>query len=40
MMKGDYGTAIDIEKKQVEDVVTHALAINVDDDLRGGLAAM
>ena len=39
MMAGDYGTAMDIAKKQVEDGA-HVLDINVDDGLLDGLAAM
>mmetsp|Transcript_11469 Transcript_11469/g.19060 ORF Transcript_11469/g.19060 Transcript_11469/m.19060 type:complete len:1422 (-) Transcript_11469:114-4379(-) len=39
MMKGDYGTAMDIAKKQVEDGA-HVLDINVDDGMLDGLAAM
>jgi 5-methyltetrahydrofolate--homocysteine methyltransferase len=39
MMAGDYGTAMDIAKKQVEDGA-HVLDINVDDGMLDGLAAM
>ena len=39
MMAGDYGTAMDIAKKQVEDGA-HVIDINVDDGLLDGLAAM
>ena len=39
MMKGDYGTAMDIAKQQVEDGA-HVIDINVDDGLLDGLAAM
>mmetsp|Transcript_2486 Transcript_2486/g.3653 ORF Transcript_2486/g.3653 Transcript_2486/m.3653 type:complete len:1363 (+) Transcript_2486:159-4247(+) len=39
MMNGDYGTAMDIAKKQVEDGA-HVIDINVDDGLLDGLAAM
>jgi len=39
MMKGDYGTAMDIAKKQVEDGA-HVIDINVDDGMLDGLAAM
>ena len=39
MMAGDYATAMDIAKKQVEDGA-HVLDINVDDGLLDGLAAM
>ena len=39
MMKGDYGAAMDIAKKQVEDGA-HVIDINVDDGLLDGLAAM
>ena len=39
MMKGDYGTAMDIAKKQIEDGA-HVIDINVDDGLLDGLAAM
>ena len=39
MMKGDYATAMDIAKKQVEDGA-HVIDINVDDGLLDGLAAM
>jgi 5-methyltetrahydrofolate--homocysteine methyltransferase len=39
MMKGDYGAAMDIAKKQVEDGA-HVIDINVDDGMLDGLAAM
>ena len=39
MMAGDYGTAMYIAKKQVEDGA-HVIDINVDDDILDGLAAM
>ena len=39
MMAGDYATAMDIAKKQVEDGA-HVIDINVDDGLLDGLAAM
>mmetsp|Transcript_11071 Transcript_11071/g.18227 ORF Transcript_11071/g.18227 Transcript_11071/m.18227 type:complete len:2000 (-) Transcript_11071:90-6089(-) len=39
MMSGDYATAMDIAKKQVEDGA-HVLDINVDDGMLDGLAAM
>jgi hypothetical protein len=40
MMKGDYGAAMDIAKKQVEDGA-HAMDINVvDDGMLDGLSAM
>jgi 5-methyltetrahydrofolate--homocysteine methyltransferase len=39
MMAGDYGTAMDIAKKQVEDGA-HVIDINVDDGMLDGLAAM
>ena len=39
MMAGDYATAMDIAKKQVEDGA-HVLDINVDDGMLDGLAAM
>jgi 5-methyltetrahydrofolate--homocysteine methyltransferase len=39
MMAGDYGAAMDIAKKQVEDGA-HVIDINVDDGLLDGLAAM
>lgn len=39
MMSGDYGTAMDIAKKQVEDGA-HVIDINVDDGLLDGVAAM
>jgi len=39
MMKGDYATAMDIAKKQVEDGA-HVIDINVDDGMLDGLAAM
>jgi len=39
MMSGDYGTAMDIAKKQVEDGA-HVIDINVDDGMLDGLAAM
>eukprot|EP00934_Nitzschia_sp_Nitz4_P004784 Nitzschia sp. Nitz4//scaffold86_size83305//70770//74855//NITZ4_005273-RA/size83305-processed-gene-0.109-mRNA-1//-1//CDS//3329559283//4774//frame0 len=39
MMAGDYGSAMDIAKKQVEDGA-HVIDINVDDGLLDGLAAM
>ena len=39
MMKGDYGAAMDVAKKQVEDGA-HVIDINVDDGLLDGLAAM
>jgi len=39
MMKGDYGTAMDIAKKQVTDGA-HVIDINVDDGMLDGLAAM
>ena len=39
MMAGDYATAMDIAKKQVEDGA-HVIDINVDDGMLDGLAAM
>ena len=39
MMAGDYGTAMDIAKQQVEDGA-HVIDINVDDGMLDGLAAM
>jgi len=39
MMAGDYATAMDIAKKQVEDGA-HVIDINVDDGLLDGVAAM
>jgi len=39
MMAGDYGSAMDIAKKQVEDGA-HVIDINVDDGMLDGLAAM
>ena len=39
MMAGDYGAAMDIAKKQVEDGA-HVIDINVDDGMLDGLAAM
>jgi len=39
MMAGDYGTAMDIAKKQVVDGA-HVIDINVDDGMLDGLAAM
>ena len=39
MMAGDYGSAMDIAKKQVEDGA-HVIDINVDDGMRDSLAAM
>ncbi|GMH97023.1 hypothetical protein TL16_g13333, partial [Triparma laevis f. inornata] len=39
MMKGDYGAAMDIAKKQVEDGA-HVIDINVDDGMLDGVAAM
>jgi len=39
MMKGDYATAMDIAKKQVEDGA-HVIDINVDDGMLDGVAAM
>lgn len=39
MMAGNYGSAMDIAKKQVEDGA-HVIDINVDDGLLDGLAAM
>jgi len=39
MMAGDYGTAMDIAKKQVEDGA-HVIDINVDDGMLDGVAAM
>jgi len=39
MMAGNYGTAMDIAKKQVEDGA-HVLDINVDDGMLDGIAAM
>jgi 5-methyltetrahydrofolate--homocysteine methyltransferase len=39
MMAGDYGTAMDIAKKQIEDGA-HVIDINVDDGMLDGLAAM
>ena len=39
MMKGDYSTAMDIAKKQVEDGA-HVIDINVDDGMLDGMAAM
>ena len=39
MMSGDYATAMDIAKKQVEDGA-HVLDINVDDGMLDGVAAM
>jgi len=39
MMKGDYGSAMDIAKAQVEDGA-HVIDINVDDGMLDGLAAM
>ena len=39
MMKGDYASAMDIAKKQVEDGA-HVIDINVDDGMLDGLAAM
>lgn len=38
-MSGDYGTAMDIAKKQVEDGA-HVIDINVDDGMLDGLAAV
>merc|ERR1719491_1140419 len=39
MMAGNYGTAMDIAKKQVEDGA-HVIDINVDDGMLDGIAAM
>ena len=39
MMAGDYGSAMDIAKKQVEDGA-HVIDINVDDGMLDGVAAM
>jgi 5-methyltetrahydrofolate--homocysteine methyltransferase len=39
MMAGDYGTAMDIAKQQVEDGA-HVIDINVDDGMLDGMAAM
>ena len=39
IMKGDYATAMDIAKKQVEDGA-HVIDINVDDGMLDGIAAM
>ena len=39
MMAGDYGTAMDIAKKQIEDGA-HVIDINVDDGMLDGVAAM
>ena len=39
MMNGDYASAMDIAKKQVEDGA-HVIDINVDDGLLDGLSAM
>merc|ERR1719498_661012 len=39
MMAGDYGEAMDIAKKQVEDGA-HVIDVNVDDGMLDGLAAM